>query len=156
MILVTGPTGSGKTTTLYAALRLRDAGREKIITVEDPVEYAVDEITQVAVQRQAGVTFASVLRSILRQDPGVIMVGEMRDAETAELAVQAALTGHVVFSTLHPNDAVGAIPRLIDLGVPSYLVAATLNAVLSQRLVRRTCEREHVAWRTLQVALLLQ
>jgi len=141
MILVTGPTGSGKTTTLYAALRLRDAGREKIITVEDPVEYAVDGITQVAVQRQAGVTFASVLRSILRQDPDVLMVGEMRDAETAELAVQAALTGHVVFSTLHTNDAVGAIPRLIDLGVPPYLVAATLDAVLSQRLVRRTCDR---------------
>jgi general secretion pathway protein E len=141
MILVTGPTGSGKTTTLYAALRLRDAGREKIITVEDPVEYAVDGITQVAVQRQAGVTFASVLRSILRQDPDVLMVGEMRDTETAELAVQAALTGHVVFSTLHTNDALGAIPRLIDLGVPPYLVAATLDAVLSQRLVRRTCER---------------
>jgi type II secretory ATPase GspE/PulE/Tfp pilus assembly ATPase PilB-like protein len=141
MILVTGPTGSGKTTTLYAALRLRDAAREKIITVEDPVEYAVDGITQVAVQRQAGVTFASVLRSILRQDPDVLMVGEMRDAETAELAVQAALTGHVVFSTLHTNDAVGAIPRLIDLGVPPYLVAATLDAVLSQRLVRRTCDR---------------
>ena len=140
MILATGPTGSGKTTTLYAALRLRDASREKIITVEDPVEYAIDGVTQVPVQRQAGVTFASVLRSILRQDPDVLMIGEMRDAETAELAVQAALTGHVVFSTLHTNDALGAIPRLIDLGVPRYLVAATLDAVLAQRLVRRTCD----------------
>jgi general secretion pathway protein E len=139
LILATGPTGSGKTTTLHAALRLRDAAREKIITLEDPVEYALEGVTQVPVHRQTGVTFASMLRSILRQDPDVLMVGEMRDAETAELAVQAALTGHLVFSTLHTNDAVGAIPRLIDLGIPPYLVAATLDAVLAQRLVRRTC-----------------
>lgn len=140
MILVTGPTGSGKTTTLYAALGLRTPAVEKIITLEDPVEYALDAITQVPVHQQTGVTFASMLRSMLRQDPDVILVGEMRDTETAELAVQAALTGHVVFSTLHTNDAVGAIPRLLDLGVPPYLIAATLEASLAQRLVRRICD----------------
>ncbi|HMC56719.1 MAG TPA: GspE/PulE family protein [Gemmatimonadaceae bacterium] len=140
IVLVTGPTGSGKTTTLYAALQLRDAMAEKIITVEDPIEYQLTGIAQVPVHRQAGVTFASVLRSILRQDPDVIMVGEMRDRETAEIAVQAAMTGHLVFSTLHTNDAVGAVPRLVDLGVPDYLLAATLEGVLAQRLVRRICE----------------
>lgn len=139
MVLVTGPTGSGKTTTLYAALGLRDAGAEKIITIEDPIEYQLPGITQVPVHTQAGVTFAAALRSILRQDPDVIMVGEMRDGETASLAVQAAMTGHLVFSTLHTNDALGAIPRLVDLGVPRYLVAATLDAVMAQRLVRRVC-----------------
>ncbi|HEX5178445.1 MAG TPA: GspE/PulE family protein [Gemmatimonadaceae bacterium] len=139
MILVTGPTGSGKTTTLYAALRLRDASAEKIITIEDPIEYQLSGITQVPVHTQAGVTFAAALRSILRQDPDVIMVGEMRDAETASLAVQAAMTGHLVFSTLHTKDALGAIPRLVDLGVPPYLVAATVDAVMAQRLVRRVC-----------------
>ena len=139
MLLVTGPTGSGKTTTLYSALALRDALAEKIITVEDPVEYQLAGIAQVPVHRQAGVTFAAALRSILRQDPDVIMVGEMRDPETAEIAVQAAMTGHLVFSTLHTNDAVGAIPRLLDLGVPDYLVAATVDGVLAQRLVRRLC-----------------
>lgn len=141
MLLVTGPTGSGKTTTLYAALARRDTIAEKIMTVEDPVEYQLPGVTQMPVHRQAGVTFGSALRSILRQDPDVIMIGEMRDAETAEIAVQAAMTGHLVFSTLHTNDAVGAIPRLIDLGVPPYLVAATVDAVLAQRLVRRLCER---------------
>jgi general secretion pathway protein E len=140
MVLVTGPTGSGKTTTLYAALQTRAAHAEKIITVEDPVEYELPGITQVPVHRQAGVTFGAALRSILRQDPDVLMLGEMRDAETAELAVQAAMTGHLVFSTLHTNDALGAIPRLLDLGVPPYLVTATLEAVLAQRLVRRICE----------------
>ena len=140
MLLVTGPTGSGKTTTLYAALARRDAGAEKIVTVEDPVEYQLPGITQMPVHRQAGVTFGGALRSILRQDPDVVMIGEMRDAETAEVAVQAAMTGHLVFSTLHTNDAAGAIPRLIDLGVPPYLVAATVDAVLAQRLVRRRCE----------------
>lgn len=140
MILVTGPTGSGKTTTLYAALGLRAAGAEKIITVEDPIEYALEGVAQVPIQAQTGVTFASMLRSILRQDPDVILVGEMRDGETAGIAVQAALTGHVVFSTLHTNDAVGAIPRLVDLGVAPYLVRATLTAVLAQRLVRRICD----------------
>jgi general secretion pathway protein E len=146
MILVSGPTGSGKTTTLYAALGLRSAASEKIVTLEEPVEYALEGVTQVPVQVQTGVTFASMLRSILRQDPDVIFVGEMRDTETAELAIQAALTGHVVFSTLHTNDAVGAIPRLLDLGIPPFLVSATLRAVLAQRLVRRICNdcREEV------------
>lgn len=139
MLLVTGPTGSGKTTTLHAALARRDAGIEKIITVEDPVEYQLSGIAQVPVHRQAGVTFATALRSILRQDPDVIMIGEMRDPETAEIAVQAAMTGHLVFSTLHTNDATGAVPRLIDLGVPPYLINATVEAVLAQRLVRRIC-----------------
>ena len=140
MVLVTGPTGSGKTTTLYAALQRRDATAEKIITVEDPIEYQLGGITQVPVHRQAGVTFGAALRSILRQDPDVIMIGEMRDAETAEIAVQAAMTGHLVFSTLHTNDAIGAIPRLLDLGVPEYLISATLDGVLAQRLVRRICD----------------
>jgi general secretion pathway protein E len=139
MVLATGPTGSGKTTTLYASLALRDASREKIITVEDPVEYQLPGITQMPVHRQAGVTFGGALRSILRQDPDVVMVGEMRDAETADIAVQAAMTGHLVFSTLHTNDAVGAIPRLLDLGVPDYLVVATVEGVLAQRLVRKLC-----------------
>lgn len=139
MVLVTGPTGSGKTTTLYAVLARRDAIHEKIITVEDPVEYQLPGITQVPVHRQAGVTFASALRSILRQDPDVIMIGEMRDQETAEIAVQSAMTGHLVFSTLHTNDAIGALPRLMDLGIPAYLVATTVDAILAQRLVRRVC-----------------
>src|SRR5690348_1250230 len=139
MVLVTGPTGSGKTTTLYSALRLRDAAAEKIITIEDPIEYQLPGVTQVPVHTQAGITFATVLRSILRQDPDVLMVGEMRDGETAALATQAAMTGHLVFSTLHTNDALGAIPRLVDLGVPAYLVAATLEAIMAQRLVRRVC-----------------
>jgi type II secretory ATPase GspE/PulE/Tfp pilus assembly ATPase PilB-like protein len=140
MCLVTGPTGSGKTTTLYAALQRRDAAAEKVITVEDPVEYQLEGITQMPVHRQAGVTFAGALRAILRQDPDVVMIGEMRDQETAEIAIQAAMTGHLVFSTLHTNDAISAIPRLLDLGVPEYLVAATLEGVLAQRLVRRTCD----------------
>lgn len=156
MILVTGPTGSGKTTTLYAALGLRRAAAEKIITLEDPVEYSLEGVAQVPVHAQTGVTFPTMLRSILRQDPDVILVGEMRDAETAELAVQAALTGHVVFSTLHTNDAVGAIPRLLDLGIPPYLISATLEAVLAQRLVRRVCDecREPYAPEPRPVALL--
>ena len=139
LVLVTGPTGSGKTTTLYAALQSRNFAAEKIVTVEDPVEYQLAGVTQVPVHRQAGVTFSSALRSILRQDPDVVMIGEMRDSETAEIAVQAAMTGHLVFSTLHTNDAVGAIPRLLDLGVPEYLVAATVEGVLAQRLVRTVC-----------------
>jgi len=139
MLLVTGPTGSGKTTTLYAALQRRNALAEKIITVEDPIEYQLPGVTQMPVHRTAGVTFAAALRAILRQDPDVVMIGEMRDRETAEIAVQAAMTGHLVFSTLHTNDATGAIPRLLDLGVPDYLVTATLEGVLAQRLVRRTC-----------------
>ncbi len=139
IVLATGPTGSGKTTTLYAALGLRDPMAEKIITVEDPVEYHLSGVTQVPVHAKAGVTFAAALRSILRQDPDVLMVGEMRDAETSGIAVQAAMTGHLVFSTLHTNDAVSAIARLIDLRVEPYMVAATVEGVLAQRLVRRVC-----------------
>jgi general secretion pathway protein E len=140
MVLVTGPTGSGKTTTLYSVLQQRDTAAEKILTVEDPVEYELPGITQVPVHRQADVTFAAALRSILRQDPDVVMLGEMRDPETAEVAVQAAMTGHLVLSTLHTNDAVSAVPRLVDLGIPPYLLAATLEGILAQRLVRVTCD----------------
>lgn len=139
IVLSTGPTGSGKTTTLYSALGLRDPGAEKVITVEDPVEYHLAGVTQVPVHTKAGVTFAAALRSILRQDPDVVMVGEMRDAETAGIAVQAAMTGHLVFSTLHTNDAISAVARLIDLKVEPYMVAATVEAILAQRLVRRIC-----------------
>ncbi|HET7603439.1 MAG TPA: GspE/PulE family protein [Gemmatimonadales bacterium] len=139
IVLATGPTGSGKTTTLYAALGLRRPDQEKIITVEDPVEYHLGGVTQVPVHTKAGVTFASALRSILRQDPDVLMVGEMRDPETAGIAIQAAMTGHLVFSTLHTNDAVSALSRVKDLGVKPYMVAATLEGVLAQRLVRRIC-----------------
>lgn len=139
MVLVTGPTGSGKTTTLYSALRRRDIQAEKVVTVEDPVEYQLEGVTQVPVHRQAGVTFASALRSILRQDPDVVMIGEMRDTETAEIAIQASMTGHLVFSTLHTNDAIGAMPRLFDLGIAPYLAAATLTAIMAQRLVRIAC-----------------
>jgi len=139
MLLVTGPTGSGKTTTLYGALQTRNPATEKIITVEDPVEYQLESITQVPIHRQAGVSFASALRAILRQDPDVVMIGEMRDRETAEIAVQASMTGHLVFSTLHTNDAISAIPRLLDLGIPDYLVAATVEGILAQRLVRKSC-----------------
>ena len=139
-VLITGPTGSGKTTTLYAALGLRNSAAEKIITLEDPVEYQLAGVTQVPLHRSAGVTFGAALRSVLRQDPDVIMVGEMRDPETAELAVQAASTGHLVISTLHTNDAVGALPRLLDLRIPDYLAAATVDGILAQRLVRRICD----------------
>jgi general secretion pathway protein E len=139
ILLATGPTGSGKTTTLYAGLGLRDGAAEKLVTVEDPVEYHLEGVTQIPVQRKAGVTFAAALRSILRQDPDVLMVGEMRDAETAEIATQAAMTGHLVYSTLHTNDAIGAITRLVDLKVEPYLVTATLEGVLAQRLVRKVC-----------------
>jgi type II secretory ATPase GspE/PulE/Tfp pilus assembly ATPase PilB-like protein len=139
LVLVTGPTGSGKTTTLYSALsRLNTAG-VKIVTVEDPVEYQLPGITQVPVQRKAGLGFANVLRSILRHDPDIVMVGEMRDRETAEVAVQASLTGHLVFSTLHTNDAPGGVTRLVDMGIEPYLVAATVQAILAQRLVRLLC-----------------
>jgi len=140
IVLVTGPTGSGKTTTLYAALQRRNAAAEKVITVEDPIEYQLPGITQMPVHGQAGVTFGGALRAILRQDPDVVMIGEMRDQETAEIAVQAAMTGHLVFSTLHTNDAIGAVPRLLDLGIPEYLLAATLEGILAQRLVRRVCD----------------
>ncbi len=139
IILVSGPTGSGKTTTLYAALERINTGTEKIVTVEDPVEYRIPGITQVPVNRAAGVTFATALRSILRQDPDIILVGEMRDRETAEIAVNAALTGHVVFSTVHTNDAATALTRLLDLGVADYLVASSVQAILAQRLLRSLC-----------------
>jgi general secretion pathway protein E len=139
ILLATGPTGSGKTTTLYAALGLRQHTAEKILTVEDPVEYHLEGVTQVPVNAKAGMTFAGALRSILRQDPDVLMVGEMRDGETAAIAVQAALTGHLVFSSLHTNDAANALTRLVDLKVEPYLIAATLEGVLAQRLVRKVC-----------------
>jgi general secretion pathway protein E len=139
ILLATGPTGSGKTTTLYAALERLRTGREKILTVEDPVEYQLAGIPQVPVNAQAGVTFASALRALLRQDPDVMLVGEIRDGETAEIATQAALTGHLVLSTLHTNDAAGALTRLVDLDVAPFLVAATVEGVLAQRLVRTTC-----------------
>jgi general secretion pathway protein E len=140
IVLVSGPTGSGKTTTLYAALARIRTGQEKIVTVEDPVEYHMDGVTQVQVNPAAGVTFATALRSILRQDPDIILIGEMRDGETAEIAVHAALTGHLVFSTVHTNDAATGITRLLDLGVPDFLVASTVRGILAQRLVRRLCE----------------
>jgi len=139
ILLATGPTGSGKTTTLYAALGLRRRDAEKIITVEDPVEYHLDGVTQVPVNVKAGMSFAAALRSLLRQDPDVMMVGEMRDAETAAIAVQAAMTGHLGFSTLHTNDAASAVTRLVDLKVEPYMIAASLEGILAQRLVRRIC-----------------
>ena len=140
MVLVTGPTGSGKTTTLYAALNELNQAEKKIITVEDPVEYRLPRINQVQVHPRIGLTFASVLRAGLRQDPDVIMVGEMRDAETAEIGLRAAMTGHMVLSTLHTNDAVSTALRLLDMEAEGYVVASALNAVLAQRLVRRLCD----------------
>jgi general secretion pathway protein E len=139
IVLVTGPTGSGKTTTLYSSLRYLSTPEKNITTVEDPIEMVCPDFNQIAVQPQVGITFASILRNILRQDPDIIMVGEIRDLETAENAVQAALTGHLVLSTLHTNDAVSSITRLIDLGVEPFLINATLVGVVAQRLVRRIC-----------------
>jgi type IV pilus assembly protein PilB len=139
MILVSGPTGSGKTTTLYGALNVVKSPEKNIVTVEDPVENKIEGINQVYTNPQAGLTFASALRSILRQDPDIIMVGEIRDGETADIAVKCALTGHLVFSTVHANDAVSTVTRLIDLGVPAYLVGSAVNLVLAQRLVRTIC-----------------
>lgn len=139
IVLVTGPTGSGKTTTLYAALRLLNDGSRNILTVEDPVEYAVEGVGQTQVNAKVGLTFAAGLRAILRQDPDVVMVGEIRDRETAEIAVQASLTGHLVLSTVHTNDAIGAITRMRDMKVEPFLLASTLRAVIAQRLVRRLC-----------------
>jgi len=141
MTLTTGPTGSGKTTTLYAFLRYLNRGGVKIITLEDPVEYKIESITQTPIDHGAGMDFASGLRSILRQDPDIVMVGEIRDQETAETAAQAALTGHVVLSTLHTNDAAGAIPRLLDLGVKAVTLAPALNALIAQRLLRKICQK---------------
>ena len=139
IILLTGPTGSGKSTTLAAALKVLNEDSVNIITVEDPVENMIEGINQVAVNTKAGLTFASALRSILRQDPDIIMIGEMRDSETSSIAVRAAITGHLVLSTLHTNDAASSIPRLIDMGTEAYLVGAAIKGVISQRLVRRLC-----------------
>jgi len=141
IILVTGPTGSGKTTTLYAALNEIYSEEKKIITVEDPVEYQLNGVNQIQVHPQINLTFANGLRSIVRQDPDIIMVGEIRDAETVEIAVQAALTGHLVLSTLHTNDAAGAVSRLLDMGAEPYLIASSLIGVVAQRLVRVNCPR---------------
>jgi general secretion pathway protein E len=146
IIIVSGPTGSGKTTTLYAALGEIDSSRKNILTIEDPIEYQLDNIGQIQVKPKIGLTFSSGLRHILRQDPDVILVGETRDTETAEIAIRAALTGHLVFTTLHTNDAPSAIVRLTDMGIAPYLIASSLRGVLAQRLVRRLCpecRRQH-------------
>ena len=139
MVLVCGPTGSGKTTTLYSALNILNQPEVNIVTVEDPIEYNIKYINQTQINPAAGITFANGLRAILRQDPNIVLVGEIRDSETASIAVQAALTGHLVLSSLHTNDAPTAIPRLIDMDVPAFLSAAVLNAVIAQRLVRKIC-----------------
>jgi len=146
MILSTGPTGSGKTTTLYALLKKLNQPEVNIITVEDPVEYRIKNIRQIQLNHKAGMTFAGALRSILRQDPDIIMVGEIRDVDTAQIAVQAALTGHLVLSTVHTNDAAGAITRLIEMGVQPFIVGAVLLASIAQRLVRKLCDRCAVSW----------
>jgi general secretion pathway protein E len=139
LILVTGPTGSGKTTTLYAALSERNHQGLNLTTIEDPVEFDLFGVNQIQINPKIDVTFAKGLRHILRQDPDIILVGEIRDKETADVAIQAAMTGHLVLSTLHTNDSIGAIARLVDMGVPAFLIADSLLAVLSQRLVRRLC-----------------
>ncbi len=139
ILLVTGPTGSGKTTTLYSCLQILNTIDAKLVTVEDPVEYELDGVMQVPVNLPAGLTFARALRTFLRQDPDIVMVGEIRDLETAQIAIQASLTGHLVLSTLHTNDAPGAITRLVDMGIEPFLLASTVEAVLAQRLVRRVC-----------------
>jgi type IV pilus assembly protein PilB len=141
IVIVTGPTGSGKTTTLYSGLKRVNTIENKILTAEEPVEYDVDGIIQVSVNESVGNSFANILRAFLRQDPDIMMIGEIRDVETAQIAVQASLTGHLVFSTLHTNDAAGAVTRLIDMGVQPFLISATLEAVLGQRLVRTICEK---------------
>jgi type II secretory ATPase GspE/PulE/Tfp pilus assembly ATPase PilB-like protein len=140
MILTTGPTGSGKTTTLYTILKHLNDGQSKIITLEDPIEYKLSGLSQTQIDIPAGYTFASGLRSILRQDPDVVMVGEIRDEDTAEVAVQAALTGHQVLSTIHTNDAAGSIPRILELDIEGFLLADSLSAVIGQRLIRRICD----------------
>jgi MSHA biogenesis protein MshE len=139
MVLVTGPTGSGKTTTLYAALQVLNSPQTKIVTAEDPVEYRLPRINQVQVKSEIGLSFARILRATLRQDPDIVLVGEMRDEETAEIGLRAAMTGHLVLSTLHTNDAVSTVNRLVDMGAAGYLLASSLNAILAQRLVRRIC-----------------
>jgi len=139
MVLATGPTGSGKTTTLYTLLKMLNTSEVSIVTIEDPVEYAISNVTQIQTQAKTGLTFATGLRSILRQDPNIIMVGEIRDKETAGIAVNAALTGHLLLSTLHTSNAAATLPRLLDMGVDSYLVASTVSLVIGQRLVRKIC-----------------
>ena len=139
MVLVTGPTGSGKTTTLYSALSKINVPEVNIMTAEDPVEYNIDGINQVLVNEDVGLTFAAALKAFLRQDPNIIMVGEIRDLETSSIAVKAALTGHLVLSTLHTNDAPSSINRLVDMGVEPFLVASSTNLILAQRLIRRIC-----------------
>ncbi len=146
IVIVTGPTGSGKTTTLYSALRRLNTIESKLLTAEDPVEYDIEGLVQVPMHEAIGLTFARTLRAFLRQDPDIIMVGEVRDLETAEIAVQASLTGHLVFSTLHTNDAAGAVTRLIDMGVEPFLISSTLEAVLGQRLVRTICKECRTAY----------
>ena len=140
IVLVTGPTGSGKTTTLYSSLAEIKDEETKIITTEDPIEYQLDGINQIQVHAKVGMTFAASLRAILRHDPDVVLVGEIRDQETAENAIQASLTGHLVFSTLHTNDAAGAFMRLVDMGVEPFLVSSTIEGVMAQRLVRTLCK----------------
>lgn len=140
MILSTGPTGSGKTTTMYTLIKMLNSPDVSVITIEDPIEYAVDDIEQIQVNPRSGLTFANGLRSILRQDPNIIMVGEIRDAETASIAVNTALTGHLLLSTLHTNDAATTLPRLLDMGIEEYLVASTVSLAIGQRLVRKICK----------------
>src|SRR5664279_3266755 len=140
MILTSGPTGSGKSTSMYALLQEVKDDTVNIVTLEDPVEYKMSGINQIQVNADVGLTFATGLRSILRQDPNIVMVGEIRDKETAELAIQAALTGHLVFSTLHTNSAAGILPRLLDMGIEPFLIASTVHTVIGQRLVRRLGE----------------
>ena len=139
MFLTTGPTGSGKTTTLYSVLHKINSVEKNIITVEDPVEYQLAGVSQVQINKKAGLTFSTALRSFLRQDPDIIMVGEMRDLETAQIAVEASLTGHLVLSTLHTNDAPSAVMRLADMGIETYLIAATVQGIMAQRLCRKVC-----------------
>lgn len=139
IILISGPTGSGKTTTLYATLKMLNQEQRNIVTIEDPIEYTLEGINQVQLKEDIGLSFSSALRSFLRQDPDVIMLGEIRDAETAEMAIRAALTGHLVLSTIHTNSAMGTVSRLLDMGIPAYLIASTLNTTVAQRLVRRLC-----------------
>lgn len=146
IILATGPTGSGKTTTLYSILTMVNSPKVNIVALEDPVEYQIGGVNQVQVNPQAGLTFASGLRSFLRQDPNIIMVGEIRDEETAQLAVQASLTGHLVFSTVHTNSAAGALPRLLDMGAEPFLLSSTMTAVIGQRVLRRVCDKCRTAY----------
>ena len=153
IFIVTGPTGSGKTTTLYSALREVNTIDVKILTAEDPVEYEIEGIMQVQINHQVGLTFAAALRSFLRQDPDIIMLGEIRDQETGSIAVQSALTGHVVLSTLHTNDAPGAVTRLVDMGIEPFLIAASLEGVLGQRLLRHICKNCRTAYEPDQAVL---